>query len=248
MSVLTLLHPRAHTRLLVLCFAVGLVFAGLAMSQIGMPLWGGTTIVLALLLYPATLKWRDDLARWGVPLAVLGILLAMQGFHTIEHIVQYIQFHWLHWPPKKASGLLSAANAELVHFVWNWTVAIAVGYLVRASVLRSIWGWLLLAVAVAHTLEHTYLFVQYVDAVRTQWAQGTALSFAQGQPGFFGRHGWLDTTGWQYAPTAFLCRLTPQLVTSTRLDVHFWWNVIETAFLLPAAHVAVRRRSRFISF
>jgi hypothetical protein len=243
MTVLSLLHPRAQTRSLLILFAVGLLVAGLGMTQAGLPLWGGTTIVLGLIAYPAALKWRDDIARWGLPLAVLGILLALQGFHTVEHVVQYIQFHWLHWPPKKASGLLSAANAELVHFVWNWAVCLTVGYLLRAG-LRNLWGYLLLAWAFAHTLEHTYLFLQYVDAVRVLWSQDAALSFAQGLPGIFGRHGWLDTTGWQYAPTAFLCRLTPQLITSTRLDVHFWWNVGETGLLLPFAHVAVRRRIR----
>ncbi|HEX6291300.1 MAG TPA: hypothetical protein VFZ66_19105 [Herpetosiphonaceae bacterium] len=243
MTLMTLLHPRAHTRSLLALFALGLALAGLAMSQIGMPLWGGTTIVLALLVYPATLKWRDDIARWGLPIAILGILLALQGFHTVEHVTQWVQFHLLHWPPKRASGLLSAANAELVHFVWNWSVALTVGYLLRAG-LRNGWGYLLLAWALAHSLEHTYLFVQYVDAVRTLWSQDAALAFAQGLPGIVGRHGWLDTSGWQYAPTAFLCRLTPQLITSTRLDVHFWWNVGETGLLLPFAHVAVRRRFR----
>jgi hypothetical protein len=242
-TFISLLHPRAHTRLLIVAFALGLILAGLAMTQAGLPLWGGTTIVLGLLAYPAALKWRADLARWGAPLTVLGILLALQGFHTIEHIVQYIQFHVLLWPPKKASGLLSAANAELVHFVWNWAVAFSVVYLLHAG-LRNPWGWLLLAWSFAHSLEHTYLFVQYVDAVRTLWAQGDALSFAQGLPGVIGRHGWLDVQGAQFAPTAFLCRLTPQLTTATRLDVHFWWNVGETGLLLPFAHVAVRRHLR----
>ncbi|MGQ9892994.1 MAG: hypothetical protein ACUVSY_04280 [Roseiflexus sp.] len=49
----------------------------------------------------------------------LSILLALQGFHTVEHIAQWIQYHILRWPSFLSNGLLSAANSEWVHFVWN---------------------------------------------------------------------------------------------------------------------------------
>ena len=71
--ILVLLHPRERTRLV----------AG----------------ALAALLPVAALKWRDDLRRYGVVVMVLSILLATQGFHSIEHAVQEIQYYVLHWPP-----------------------------------------------------------------------------------------------------------------------------------------------------
>ena len=62
---------------------------------------------------------------------------------------------------------------------------------------------------------------------------------AQGLPGILGRDGWLA-----HSPATkgtFLCTL-PGLTTAMRLDVHFWWNVIEMLLLLGAGSLFLRSR------
>jgi hypothetical protein len=240
LPVLALLHPRHHTRPLLILLALGIVLGGALITLAGLPLWGATTISVGLLLHPAIQKWRDDLARWGLGVMILGVLLVLQGFHTIEHIAQYIEHHVLGWLPKQSGGLISAANVEWIHFAWNWSVLLVVLYLIWKHGMRNIWAWLLLAWATAHTLEHTYLFVRYLQAVRLLEAQGTSTSFAQGLPGIIGRDGWLATTGVNTPGIGFICRLAPPLLTTIRLDVHFWWNVGETVLMLLAAHSYLR--------
>src|SRR5262245_49292834 len=98
--LLTLLHPRRSMRPLLILLALGLALGGILINQVGMPLWGATTIAISMLLFPAIQKWRDDLARWGMPMMVLSILLALQGFHTVEHIAQWVEYHVFGWQPK----------------------------------------------------------------------------------------------------------------------------------------------------
>jgi hypothetical protein len=239
-SLLTLIHPRARTRLLLLALILGFLIGGVLMVTAGMPLSGATMLTLGLLAYPAFQKWRDDFIRWGAPLTALSVLLALQGFHTFEHIAQYVQFHSLNWTGKEAGGLLAAANVETVHFFWNWAVCLTVLWVLSQGV-RHPWGYLMAAWSFVHSLEHTYLFINYLDAVLVLWSQDVSLAFAQGLPGILGRHGWLETSGWQYAPTAFLCQLAPALVTAPRISVHFWWNIGEVVLLLPFAHAVMRR-------
>jgi hypothetical protein len=114
-------------------------------------------------------------------------------------------------------------------------------YLISAG-LRNRWMWLLLLWAAAHTAEHTYLFITYVQEVQWLASEGLALSAAQGLPGFFGKGGWLATNAPAIGPVAFLCTLAPGLTSAPRLDVHFWWNIGEVGLLLPAAHVSMRQR------
>jgi hypothetical protein len=236
--VLALLHPRQHTGIVLVFAAAGLLAWGIAVRLLHMPVWVASAGVLALLLVPGVLKWRDDLRRHGPTVMALSVLLAAQGFHTIEHASQLIQYHLLKWAPFASTGLISAANAEWIHFTWNWAVVAATGYLLRSG-MRNIWAWLLLAWATAHALEHTYLLVRYLD-MRAELARlGFASLSAQGLPGVLGRDGWLAKS-----PTTqgtFLCRL-PGLTNATRLDVHFWWNAGEIALLLAAAHVFLRPR------
>lgn len=226
--ILTLLHPRQHTWLLILMLALGLLSWGVTVWYAGMPIWGAVTIVLALLLIPGVQKWREDLRRYGRPVMVLSILLVMQGFHMIEHTAQVIQYHVWDWFPYQSQGLISAINVELVHFVWNWIIVVVVVYLVRQG-MRNIWVWLLLAWSLAHSLEHTYLIVRYVMVL--QEAARLGLPFfpvAQTLPGILGRNGWLALSD--------ICGRIPGLTTAPRLDIHFWWNAGELSLLLLAAH------------
>jgi hypothetical protein len=240
LPLFTLLHPRAQTRRLLVLLVVGLLLGSLAVAVLRVPLWGATTLVLALLLPPAVCKWQDDAQRFGVPLMILSILVALQGFHGLEHLAQWIEFHLLGWSPKDSSGLISAANVEWIHFVWNWSVVSVVAIVLWLRV-RNVWGWLLLAWALAHSLEHTYLFVRYLQYVELLRASGSSTSFAQGMPGILGREGWLAAHQTAIPAVGFICTLAPQLVSYPRLDIHFGWNVGETLLLLAFAHTAMRR-------
>src|SRR5689334_20251659 len=123
--VLALLHPRAQTRALVALAVAGALLWGIAVWSFRAPVWVASAGVLGLLLLPGVMKWLDDRRRYGPTAMMLSMLLAAQGFHTTEHISQVIQYHLLKWPPFASSGLISAANAEWVHFVWNWAVVAA---------------------------------------------------------------------------------------------------------------------------
>ncbi len=236
--ILTLLHPRAQTRLVVGLAAAGALLWGVAVGRFGVPVWVASASVLGLLLLPGALKWLDERRRYGATLMTLSILLAAQGFHTIEHTSQMIQYHLLKWPPFASSGLISAANAEWIHFVWNWAVVMVTLYLVRGG-MRNLWAWLLLAWATAHALEHAYLLARYI-ALRAELAQmGFPTLSAQGLPGVLGRDGWLAKSA--ATQGTFFCRL-PGVTTASRIDVHFWWNAGEIVLLLLAAHIFLRSR------
>ena len=235
--ILTLLHPGEQTRLIVCLLALGLLW-GSVVWMAGMPIWGATTLVLTVLLVPALRKWRADRRHYGGVVMGLSILLAMQGFHSLEHVVQWIQYHILHWPSFLSSGLISAANAEWVHFIWNWAVVIALLLLLRGG-MRNPWAWLLIAWAIAHTLEHSYMIVRYLQLQHELRQLGVPSVSAQGLPGILGRDGWLARS--PITQGNFLCRL-PGLTTAPRLDIHFWWNIGEIVLLLAAANTFLRGR------
>lgn len=231
-SLRDLLHPRGQLPLLLALLLLGAVYGWLFVGWYGAPLWVAIAFTLALLLGPLAQKWRADLPALGWPLTLLGVLLVTQSLHTVEHLAQWAQHHLLGWPPKASGGLISPLNAEIVHFTWNWGVLLAVAALLAGG-LRGRWMWLLLAWAAAHTAEHTYLFVSYLQS-----------GGAQGLPGFFGAGGWLARQMGQSAPVDLICRLAPGLAAAPRLDVHFWWNVGEIALLALACRAALRRQDR----
>src|SRR5262245_12733902 len=86
--VLTLLHPREQTGLVLGMLACGLLLGWAGMRWLGWPLWGATATVLALLLISGVAKWRADARRYGPTAMGLSILLAAQGFHSVEHMTQ----------------------------------------------------------------------------------------------------------------------------------------------------------------
>ena len=235
--LLDLLNPRGQTRFILLMLAIGLLAAAAGMRWLGLPLWAATALVLALLLPPGILKWRGDARRYGRIAMVISIMVAAQGFHTLEHLAQWVQYHVLRWPSFVSSGLISTLNAEWVHFVWNWAVLLTVIYLVRGG-MRNPWAWLLLAWTTAHTLEHSYMMARYLIVLQDLRAMGVTNVAAQGLPGILGRDGWLATS--ELTQGTFICRLSG-VTTAVRLDVHFWWNIGETSLLLLAANRHLRR-------
>ncbi len=234
--IIRLLHPREYTLHVLVALAAGVGLGAAGMRWLGWPFWSATAAVLAVLLIPGVLKWRADERRYGQTAMVLSFLLVTQGFHTLEHVAQWTQYHLLHWSARASTGLLSAADSEGVHFYWNWIVVLLLVTLIQRG-MRNGWAWVLLLWAVAHTLEHTYMFVRYELVLADLHHMGLTGITAQGLPGILGRDGWLARSAWTQG--TFLSRI-PGLTTAIRLDVHFWWNVGEAALLLLAAHSFLR--------
>jgi hypothetical protein len=237
LPILTLLHPREQGRPAVLMLAGALVVGALEMSQLGWPLWGATSTVLLLLLVPGVAKWRADARRYGRVAMGLSFVLFAQGFHTIEHITQWVQYHILNLRARDSTGFLSAANSEWVHFVWNWLLMAGIVVLMVAGV-RNEWSVMLLFWAFAHTMEHTYMFVRYLQVLDELRRLGVTTITAQGLPGILGVDGWLARS--DLTQGTLLCHL-PGLTTANRLDIHFWWNAIEFTLLACAANTYLRR-------
>jgi hypothetical protein len=235
--LLELLHPRGATRLLVATIVVAALFGVVATSGMGWPLWGAIAAGLVLLLIPASVKWRSDLRLFGPALTVLGALLVLQGFHGIEHLAQFFQNHVLGLNLRASNGLLSPANAEWVHFIWNWAVLLTIVALMVSGNLRNIFGYALLIWTTAHTLEHTYLMVRNLQVLDELRAMGINGITAQGLPGILGQDGWLARS--DITQGTFLCRI-PGLTVASRLDIHFGWNAGELALLVFAAHRTLR--------
>ena len=234
--LLTLLHPREQSGLLAGTLTAGLLVGWWGMNRLDWPLWIATATVLAFLLTSSVLKWQADKRRYGPTAMGVSALVVLQGFHVIEHIVQWFQYHTLNWSLRASSGLLSPANAEWVHFVWNWMVMLIVLLLVWGG-MRNRWAWLLLIWAMAHGLEHTYMFVRHLEVLDELHRLGVTTVTAQGLPGILGRDGWLALSN--VTRGTFISRL-PGLATATRLDIHFWWNIGETTWLILAANTFMR--------
>jgi hypothetical protein len=236
--ILALLNPGQLAPAVGVSLAAGLAAGWTVYHFFDFPLWSMTLITLLALLPVGVVKWREDLGRYGPTVMLLSVILVTQGVHTIEHITQWVEYYILHLPARQSTGLLSAANAEWVHFVWNWTVMIVVIALMRGG-MRNVWTTLLLVVTTAHTLEHTYMFIRYLLVLSKLHQMNVYNVTAQGLPGIIGRDGWLARSA--FTQGTFLCTL-PGLTTAMRLDVHFWWNVIEMSLLLVAGSLFLRSR------
>lgn len=233
-----LLHPREHTALVVVTGSVALGAAFVARTVALWPMWKAVALVLVIMVVPAAVTWRASARRYGTTAAFAGALVTVQGLHSIEHGTQWVQRHVMHRPLRLSNGLLSPANSEWVHFVWNWLVLFAVVVLVWRG-MRSWWGWALLVWATAHTLEHTYMWIRFLQVSADLRELGVGDVTAQGLPGIVGRGGWLDLNA---GPKVQLICGMPFVTTADRLDAHFVWNTGEVLLLLPAVHVLLRRR------
>lgn len=230
--IFELLNPRQLTPWVLLSMLVGVGAALVGYRVWANPLWISTLVVMVAMIPVGILKWRDDKLRFGFTAMIISIMLIAQGTHTIEHVVQWIEYHILFFTPRQSNGLLSPANSEWVHFIWNWLVLITVFLLVTRGKVRNFWSFLLLGVAIGHTIEHTYSWVRFLQ-VREELAILCLPSTAQGLPGIIGRDGWLARS--PLTEGTFI-RDLPWLTNSIRLDVHFWWNMIEMSLSLAAAH------------
>lgn len=237
LPLLHLLNPGRLTPWVIISLGLGLGAGYLIHAVWQLPLWVITLIVLLGLLPAGVAKWREDKRRFGWVIMLISILLVTQGTHTIEHLVQWFEYHVLFWTPRQANGLLSPANAEWVHFVWNWGVLIVVSVLIFKGKMQNFFSFMLLAVAIGHTFEHTYMFIRHLQVLNELQVLCVTGVKAQGLPGILGRDGWLARSDATYGT---IWSSLPGLTTAIRLDVHFWWNAIEMTLLLAASHLYLR--------
>ena len=231
-----LVNPRQRTAMVLVVFFGVLATGILGIVTQGWKIWQVTALVLAVMFVALLGKWRDDLRRYGPGAMLLSILLMAQGFHMVEHIAQWFQYYVLNYTMQNSVGLLSPANSEWVHFIWNWSVLLIIGALIALG-MRNSWAWALLVYAAAHTTDHTYLLFRFLEMSEKLKALCGKPVSAQGLAGIVGQGGWLAQS--DLTRGSVLSRL-PGLTTATRLDVHFWWNMGETALLLLAAHTFLR--------
>ena len=236
--------PRSLWRMLIpqnIWLAIAIAVVAIAMGVIGramgLPLW--RSILPGTLLFGSAVivRWYNDRSRYGPLLALMIALITFQGGHGVEHVAQWVQYHLLGYTLRASTGLLSAADTELVHFIWNWGVLLVMVRLVWLG-MRNPWAWIMLIWTIAHTGEHTYLFIRHLQVLSVLQEFGEPTITAQGLPGILGRDGWLARS--PVTAGTWVCTI-PGLTTANRLDVHFWWNVGETALMVVAARYHVQR-------
>lgn len=243
LPLLSLLHPRRAGWAVLASLALSTSVGWQLRVHAGWPLWQVVALGLVLLTPALAWKWWIDAERWGRTVATAGVLVVVQALHTTEHVTQWIQRHVLDRPLRQSNGLLSPANSEWVHFVWNWLVVAVVVCLVWRG-MRGWWTWALVIYSLAHALEHTYMFARFLVVSHDVARLGFPNVTAQGLPGVLGRDGWLDRT--RPDGLSFVCTL-PFVTTATRLDTHAAWNAGEVVLTLLAVNQWLRRRARALS-
>jgi hypothetical protein len=144
-------------------------------------------------------------------LALFYGLVVLQGAHMVEHIVQMVQIHVLHLTGPAARGVFGMLDIEWVHFIWNSLVLVALALLVWRYP-RNVLLWITLVVSVWHQAEHSYILSVYLR---------TGVS---GTPGLLAKGGKIAGG-----------------LPITRPDLHFFYNLIETAPLFGAFAHQLRR-------
>lgn len=135
-------------------------------------------------------------------LALFYFLTITQLGHFIEPVCQMYQIHVLHLKGPKARGVFGQLDIEWVHFIWNSWIIVAAGLLAHRF-RRKPWLWVTLLIAGWHEVEHLYIMSVYL---RTGQA---------GTPGLLSDGGIIGGG-----------------LSMARADLHFVYNLIETAPLL----------------
>ncbi len=153
-------------------------------------------------------------ARWNFRrqhwLVLFYVLLVTQTGHFLEHVAQMIQIHLLGLQGAQAQGVFGMLNIEWVHFLWNTWVLIAAVVLL-VRYRGNTWLWFTTLFAAWHAIEHAYIVWIYL---RTG---------VPGTPGLLSLGGAIQGG-----------------LPITRPDLHFLYNLIETAPLAVAFFWQVR--------
>jgi hypothetical protein len=144
-------------------------------------------------------------------IALLGFLALSQTAHLFEHVAQMVQIHVLHLVGPSAQGIVGQLNIEWVHFIWNALVFVTLLVLLPRFATNP---WLIAVTPLAawHFVEHSVMIATYI------------------QTGVSGTPGLLSSGGLLFGGLPI-----------TRPDLHFLYNLVETAPLLIAWLVEIRR-------
>jgi hypothetical protein len=150
-------------------------------------------------------------------LALFYVLIVTQSGHFAEHIWQEIQIHVLGVPLLAARGAFGAFDIEWVHFLWNTFVIVVV--LVLLTRFRAN-PWLIVTAVAAgwHEVEHIYIMIGFLST------------------GAIGGPGLLATGGAIGGGLPLI-----------RADLHFLYNLIETALLYIAFAYQARQSTEHAS-
>lgn len=176
----------------------------------GWPAWAvvGAASAPWLLVFSVELAWTYRHFHW---LALFYVLVATQGGHFVEHVVQMVQIHVLDRTGPDARGVFGNLDIEWVHFGWNtWVLIAVVALLVHYR--RNPWLWVTLVFATWHEIEHVFILAEYLS------------TDAAGTPGLLSRGGAIGGGLWLNRP-----------------DLHFVYNLVETVPLFVAFGWTLRR-------
>lgn len=168
------------------------------------------------------LRWRAVNATWprstrlatSTPwLALFTFVVLAQTSHLLEHVAQMVQIHLLGLSGPDARGIIGQLDIEWVHFTWNAGVVVTLGALLIRGRPNR---WLVFATAFAswHLVEHDVIMGSFL-------ATGIP-----GSPGLLASGG-LIRGGLPLA----------------RPDLHFVYNLVETAAILFAYLAQLRIQS-----
>ena len=143
-------------------------------------------------------------------MAVFTLLLLAQTGHLAEHVAQMIQIHVLGLTGSDARGIVGQLDIEWVHFIWNAGV---VALLVALLVHFRSNRWLIVACVFAawHLVEHDVIMLSFL-------ATGIP-----GSPGLLASGGAIGGG-----------------LPVSRPDLHFVYNVVETATIALAYRSELR--------
>ncbi len=155
-----------------LLFSVLLVFAFWLLDW---ALWGLGLLILAawLPLIMTTMSAIYQQNRW---LALLYLLVTVQGAHMIEHLSQMVELHLLGLAGPKASGIIGFLNIEWVHMTWN-TLMLICAVMLFYGYRHNVWLLVLLLFSIYHEIEHIYIMSVYLS------------THAMGNPGLLAQGG-----------------------------------------------------------
>lgn len=227
---------------------------------LGWPLWliALATILPWVPLLSMKIFWTSK--HYGFMAAYLLIMILQVG-HVGEHVVQVIQFIFIHDPKaycygfnwygicNDAHGVFGAIDRETVHFIWDGLILIAC-IILRVHFRKSKNIWLTLAVIAAaiHQFEHCYLFGIYLFdnsfyrmggsflGIQIPSAANRLMEQALGLPaGYAPQNGVLGHDGVVGTLIPFLNPILP-----SRIPLHFIYNSLVLLPMLLAFRQQVR--------
>jgi hypothetical protein len=169
-----------------------------------------TTVSMALPWLPVFTRWTMLSYRTHLWLGFFFLLTTFQLSHFGEHIVQMVQIHVLGLQGADARGVFGVFDIEWVHFIWNSFVLLGVLLLLPRN-RRNRWLQATAVISAWHALEHSYILSVYLT---------TGLS---GTPGLLASGGLIGGG-----------------LPLERPDLHFLYNLVETAPLVVAFLTATR--------